>query len=98
MRKYLLLFVMLVLAVATIGATIYKWVDEKGVTQYSEIPPSGKKAEKVDMPPPPPKEVIEEAQRKLQKLREGERRKKLSPELLLAIESGDAERALFLLQ
>src|SRR5262245_12909883 len=28
-------------------AAIYKWVDEKGVTQYSEKPPSGKKPAEV---------------------------------------------------
>ena len=70
MRKYFLLFVMLAIAVATVGSTIYKWVDEKGVAHYSETPPSGKKVDKVDISPPPPKEVTEEAQRKLQRLRE----------------------------
>ncbi|MDP2603846.1 MAG: DUF4124 domain-containing protein [Deltaproteobacteria bacterium] len=52
MRRYLLLFLMPVFAVVTIGATIYKWVDEKGVVNFSEVPPLGKKTEKIDMPTP----------------------------------------------
>ncbi len=67
---------MFMLAVATVGAAVYKWVDETGTTHYSETPGSGKKAEKVNMPPPPPKEVVEEAQRKFQESREEELYKK----------------------
>ncbi len=51
-RRYLLLFLMPVLAIVTSGATIYKWVDEKGVVNFSELPPPGKKTEKIDMPTP----------------------------------------------
>ena len=32
-------------------AQVYKWVDEKGVTHYSETPPPDKKASKVDTGP-----------------------------------------------
>lgn len=54
------LYVLLVLAVpAFAGQTVYKWVDEKGVTHYSDQPIAG--AEKVELsvgtrratPPPP---------------------------------------------
>ena len=76
MRKYLLLFVMLMLVVATIGATVYKWVDETGITHYSNMPAPGNKAEKVNIAPPPSKEVIEEAQRKLQKLQEEDQKRR----------------------
>ncbi len=62
MRRYLLLFLMPVFAIVTSAATIYKWVDEKGVTNISETPPPGKKAEKIDAPAPPPKKVTKEAQ------------------------------------
>lgn len=68
MRKLLLLFVILMLAAATLSAAVYKWVDETGTTHYSEIPTPGRKNEKLNMPPQPPKEAIEEAQQKLQKL------------------------------
>lgn len=54
MRKNLLIFVILVLATATVGGTIYKWVDEKGVTHYSEQPPSNQKARKLEIQPAPP--------------------------------------------
>ncbi|MEN6585845.1 MAG: DUF4124 domain-containing protein [Sulfuricella sp.] len=47
-------FLLLVLAAATIGATIYKWVDEKGVTHYSETPSPKQKAQEIQVPPPPP--------------------------------------------
>jgi hypothetical protein len=88
MRKYLLFFVMLILVVATVGAAVYKWVDETGTTHYSGTPGSGKKAEKVNMPPPPPKEVIEEAQRKFQESREEELRKEAANRSLSLSELG----------
>ena len=37
----------LVFAAGHAAAAIYKWVDEKGVTQYSEKPPQGKKPAEV---------------------------------------------------
>ncbi len=88
MRKYLLFFVMLMLAVATVGAAVYKWVDKTGITHYSEMPATGEKTEKVNTPPPPPKEVIEEAQRKFQKSREEELRKELASRSLSLSELG----------
>jgi hypothetical protein len=33
------------------GAAIYKWVDEKGVTHYSESPPSSQKTQEVQTAP-----------------------------------------------
>lgn len=33
------------------GAAIYKWVDEKGITHYSESPPSSQKAQEVKTAP-----------------------------------------------
>ena len=43
----------LVVAFATgpAAAAIYKWVDEKGVTQYSEKPPQGRKPAEVPIQP-----------------------------------------------
>ena len=35
----------------TCAGQVYKWVDEKGVTQYSEKPPPGTKAQEVKTPP-----------------------------------------------
>jgi hypothetical protein len=35
-------------------ADTYKWVDEKGVTHYSESPPPDGKSTKVEIKPPPP--------------------------------------------
>lgn len=46
-------------------AAMYKWVDEKGVTQYSQFPPPNRKAQ-VMVPPPPPAEDPEGAQKKLE--------------------------------
>jgi len=44
MRKFLILLILLVFAVPAYGATIYKWVDEKGVVnftdEYQKVPPS----------------------------------------------------------
>lgn len=36
------------------GAQVYKWVDEKGATHYSEAPPQGRKSETIRIDPPPP--------------------------------------------
>ena len=44
MRKFLILLILLVFAVPAYGATIYKWVDEKGVInftdEYKKVPPA----------------------------------------------------------
>jgi Domain of unknown function (DUF4124) len=37
----------------TAAAQMYKWVDEKGVTHYSETPPGEGKVDKVDIKPGP---------------------------------------------
>lgn len=47
------------------AAQVYKWVDEKGVTQYSEKPPPGTKAQTVKTPPP--KSVVEDKDKDKQK-------------------------------
>lgn len=54
MKKTLLLLVVAMLAMVTIGATIYKWVDEQGVTHYSETPPPSRKAKELPVQPAPP--------------------------------------------
>lgn len=48
-------------------AAMYKWVDENGVTQYTQYPPPNRKVEVV-APPPPPAEDPEGAQKKLEGL------------------------------
>jgi len=52
MKALLLSVVMLALPVTALGAGAWKWVDEKGVTQYSDTaPPSSKNAQPVDTRP-----------------------------------------------
>ncbi|HRL75039.1 MAG TPA: DUF4124 domain-containing protein [Candidatus Accumulibacter phosphatis] len=46
MRSRALFFALLVVATAASGAGVYKWVDEKGVTHFSELPPPGQPAQK----------------------------------------------------
>lgn len=46
-------------------AAMYKWVDDKGVTQYTQYPPPDREV-KVMVPPPPPAEDPEGAQKKLE--------------------------------
>ena len=61
MRKFYILLISLVFAVPTYGATIYKWVDEKGVVnftdEYKKVPPAFRnrvETEKyLDEEPPP---------------------------------------------
>lgn len=48
-------------------AAMYKWVDENGVTQYSQFPPPAREYQTV-VPPPPPAEDPEGAQQQLEQL------------------------------
>ncbi len=48
-------------------AAMYKWIDENGVTQYTQYPPPDRNAEVV-APPPPPAEDPQEARKKLDTL------------------------------
>ena len=54
MFKKVLILVLPLLAVATLAAPIYKWVDEKGVTHYSEKPPPKQKVQEIQVQPAPP--------------------------------------------
>lgn len=49
MRNNLTLLKILLIAVATAGATIYKWVDEQGVTQYSDTPVKNSKSQRLEI-------------------------------------------------
>lgn len=53
MKYSLLLAAVVLVSVASIGAGIYKWVDEKGVTHYSDAPAPDQKAKKIEVSPPP---------------------------------------------
>lgn len=48
-------------------AAMYKWVDENGVTQYTQYPPPDREYQAVS-PPPPPSEDPEGAQKRLEEL------------------------------
>ena len=87
MSRYLLILLILV-AGGTIAAGVYKWVDEKGRTVYSDTPPPGKAAQPVDIPPPPPKEVLERAQRELEKQRQERQRREEPREVLGSVVFG----------
>ncbi|MCI0563213.1 MAG: DUF4124 domain-containing protein [Nitrososphaera sp.] len=79
--KGLQLLLVSFLVVVTAGADVYKWVDDKGVTHYSETPPPGRKAQPVEMSPRIPEKATQEAQEKLQRfLREQQRREDIQKE------------------
>lgn len=46
-----MLLIGLLLCAAQSSAGMYKWVDEKGVTHYSENPPPGRKAQQIETTP-----------------------------------------------
>lgn len=48
MRKRLLLVLIALIAAAEVGATVYKWVDEHGVTHYSDAPPPKQKTQRLE--------------------------------------------------
>ena len=64
-RVLLVLLALVATSIATAG--IYTWVDEHGVTHYSQSPPP-QGAEAVDMPAPVSGERAREAQQRLQRL------------------------------
>ena len=49
------------LAAPPASAEVYKWVDEKGVTHYSETPPPGRKSGALPIKPAPPAEAVPSA-------------------------------------
>lgn len=53
MNPRVLLAMGLLLCAAPSSAQMYKWVDDKGVTHYSESPPPGRKAQQVQTTPSP---------------------------------------------
>ena len=75
MRLLILFMLTALLYAPVINAAIYKWVDEKGVTQYSDKPITGKKSQKVEIAPAPPKEDTDNALQKKQLLLDEDRLK-----------------------
>ena len=53
MKNPLVLTIVVLLSAVSIGAGIYKWVDEKGVTHYSDMPASDQKSKKIEVSPSP---------------------------------------------
>lgn len=51
MNPRLILSLGLLLCAAPSSAGLYKWVDDKGVTHYSENPPPGRKAQQIQTTP-----------------------------------------------
>lgn len=51
MHQKMLLLVLSLLAVPTLGAPIYKWVDENGVTHHSETKPPKEKTREIQVQP-----------------------------------------------
>ncbi len=59
-----LVLILSLLAPFAAHGEMYKWVDENGITQYTQYPPRDGKAEKIK-PPPPPAISSEEANEQL---------------------------------
>ena len=53
-RRYPLLLIPALLWLADAHAGMYRWVDENGVTVYSQTPPPEKPSVRIAPPPPPP--------------------------------------------
>lgn len=53
LKNPLVLTMVILFSAVSIGAGIYKWVDEKGVTHYSDTPASDQKSKKIEASPPP---------------------------------------------
>lgn len=61
MRRWSLLLALLLIAAAAIASGIYKWMDDKGVTHYSDAPPKAQKATQLDHQTEPPAAAPESA-------------------------------------
>lgn len=57
MKRNVLFLVLAWITCASWAASIYKWVDEKGITHFSEIPPTTQKAEEIRGPADPSAEA-----------------------------------------
>ncbi len=64
MKTVPLMLAAVALACAPVAAKTYRWVDENGVTVYSQSPPPSGTATEIE-PPPPPAVSPEEAWRRL---------------------------------
>ncbi|MFN2309273.1 MAG: DUF4124 domain-containing protein [Gammaproteobacteria bacterium] len=53
------------IGIGAANAAMYKWVDENGVTQYTQYPPPSRDYQTM-VPPPPAAEAPAEAQKKLE--------------------------------
>lgn len=60
MRNNLTIVKILLIVVATTGATIYKWVDERGVTQYSDTPVRNSTSQRIQIESEQPTTASEE--------------------------------------
>ncbi len=78
MYRILLATCLLCISLAT-HAAMYKWVDENGVTQFSQYPPKDQQAERL-RPPPPPAEDPAAAKARLQKQIDGFDNRRLTEE------------------
>ncbi len=64
------------LASGVAATEVYKWVDEQGITHYSQHPPAANQAQRLKMPPSPPaspektREELGSRLRELEKARE----------------------------
>ena len=89
----------LVFAVTVMGADLYKWVDEEGVTHYSDTPAGQQKAQKLDIKPvltpgpevakPLPK-TWQEQEQELQKHRAERERKERQARAAVVADDGAA--------
>ncbi|MCB1829235.1 MAG: DUF4124 domain-containing protein [Chromatiaceae bacterium] len=72
--RRLLLVITSLLLPATLQAGVYRWVDENGVTVYSQVPPPADiQREQMPAPPPPPvteKEAWKEVNQDWRKMRD----------------------------
>jgi hypothetical protein len=81
MKKLALLLALM--ATATAQAEIYRWVDENGVTVYSEMPPPDGEADRVKTAPAPsetPEAMQQQQEAEMQKLEDYREDKELAAE------------------
>lgn len=59
MPKKIILFFVILLAATALAGGVYKWIDQKGITNYTRTPPPNTKVYAVNLPPEAPAAVAE---------------------------------------
>lgn len=53
-KSLMVVLTMSLLSTGALAQQMYRWIDERGVTQYGQLPPTGSHYQQITIQPPPP--------------------------------------------